>query len=482
MMKRALPVILGALMALTACSEYDSWSTSTSDLLTFSADTVAFDTIISGQASTTQTLIAFNNRSKGIRISQVRLEGGSSSYFKANVDGQYLSNGVGEDFEVRDGDSIYVRLAVNLPETDSDEIQSYSDALIFTLESGAQQRVELTANGMDVIVMRGEVITGDVTLDAKRPYLVYDSLVVAEGAWLYLPEGCTMMMHDSVSIKVHGQLYALGSVESPVTFRGDRTDNMFDYLPYDNTPNRWGGIHFYSESRGNVLEHVDIHSGDYGIICDSTTIADTEDITLILHNSVIHNVGGTALDLGCCLTEVSGTQLSNALGECVSVVGGYHTFTHCTLAQFYPFSSARSYALYISNYENEAYVPLYRCWFLNCVITGYADDEVMGNIQESQEGEVDYLFQNCLLRTPAVTGSVRFVDNLYDLPDSLEVSGSDHFTLFDTTNFLYDFTPDSLSLIRGLALPAYSQQYPIDRNGNLRLADGAPDAGAYEGQ
>ena len=50
----------------------------------------------------------------------------------------------------------------------------------------------------------------------------------------------------------------------------------------------------------------------------------------------------------------------------------------------------------------------------------------------------------------------------------------------DLPNFLYDFTPDSLSAIRGLADKDYSKIFPIDRKGISRLADGEPDAGAYE--
>ncbi|MCD8302127.1 MAG: right-handed parallel beta-helix repeat-containing protein [Prevotellaceae bacterium] len=485
-MKRLSGIILllSALVAFTACDEDISWTTSPSAQLTFSADTVAFDTLITGLLSPQQTLIAFNRGIKGLRIKSVALAGGASSPFMANVDGQYLVCGGGQDFEVFGKDSIYIRLAVRLPETDSDLIQSYTDELQFTLESGVRQSVTLTAQGMDVVVLRGSVVAADETFSARRPYLVYDSLVVAQGCTLTLPEGCTLMFHDSTSLLVHGTLLALGTVESPVTFRGDRTDRMFSYLPYDNTPNRWGGIHFFSDSRGNELTQCDIHAGDYGIICDSTGLDNgTEtDPLLTLGNSVVHNVGGTGLSLTSCATLVTGTQISNTLGDCVSILGGAHTFVHCTLAQFYPFSTDRGSALRLANYSDGVFYPLLRCHFLNCVVTGYADDELMGNISEDEESEpCDYLFSHCLLRTEVSGDQQRFTSIVYDTPDSLEISGSAHFTLFDTYNFLYDFAPDSLSAIRGLADPQLSSQFPIDRRGTSRLADEAPDAGAYEG-
>ncbi len=468
--------------AFVACDDYDTWTTSPSALLTFSEDTIAFDTVITGQGSSQRTLIAFNNNSKGLRIQSVRLMGGAESHFLVNVDGQYLYNGEGEDFEVYSKDSIFVRLAVNLPETDCDDIQGYTDELIFLLESGVQQKVVLTAQGMDVITLNGEVITESVTLDARRPYLVYDSLVVANGATLTLPAGCTLMFHDSTSLLVHGTLKAVGTLERPITFRCDRTDHMFDYLPYDNTPNRWGGVHFFSDSHDNELTQCDIHAGDYGIICDSTEVTDTSTPLLVLYNSVIHNVGGTGLSLRHCSTRVSGTQISNTLGDCVYILGGAHTFVQTTIAQFYPFSSDRGDALYLSNAEGDVMYPIRWCHFINCVITGYAEDVIMGNILEDEDAPCDYLFASSLLRTVASDDAVRFVDIRYDVADSVEVVGKDNFVLFDANNFLYDFTPDSLSAIRGLANPDYAKDYPTDRLGTSRFADEAPDAGAYEGR
>jgi hypothetical protein len=44
----------------------------------------------------------------------------------------------------------------------------------------------------------------------------------------------------------------------------------------------------------------------------------------------------------------------------------------------------------------------------------------------------------------------------------------------------FNFTPDSLSPVRGLADRTVAEQFPIDLNGKSRLADGKPDAGAYE--
>ncbi len=468
---------------MASCGEMESWTTNPDVRLSFSRDTLAFDTVITGAGSATQTFVVHNAKEDGVRITQVRLAKGAESPFRVNVDGQYLYNGVGQDFEVRGKDSIYVRAFVKMPVTDSYDIEAQEDELQFTLESGVVQRVVLTSSGLNVTVMRAKIVDNDTILTTERPYQVFDSLVVNPGCTLTLPAGCTLMLHDGADIIVYGTLRVEGTLEKPVILRGDRTDRMFPYLPYDNTPNRWGGVHIKGESRGNSFVQLDLHSSDYGITVDSTDMASLSEPVLILENSVLHNIGGPGLTLRNTWAAVIGTQLSNTLGDVVSVTGGDVQFVHCTLAQFYPFSANRANALWLSNKDGENELPLYRAHFLNCVITGYAEDVMMGDLVQAEGMEnINYLFQNSLLRTIVGDDMERFRNIKYDVKDSVEVVAEENFKLFDTDNFWYDFAPDSLSAIRGLADYDYANQYPIDRLGVSRLADGEPDAGAYEGQ
>ena len=63
----------------TSCMQDDEFSTSPDDGLVFSQDTIAFDTIISGQPTNTYTFQVYNPSTKALRISKVYLEGGSGS-------------------------------------------------------------------------------------------------------------------------------------------------------------------------------------------------------------------------------------------------------------------------------------------------------------------------------------------------------------------------------------------------------------------
>lgn len=479
--KRLTHGILSACMLLLAllagaCTDYEAFTSDPSARLEFSCDTLAFDTIVSTVPSATRTLTVFNRNKKGVRIASVSLAAGSSSHFRVNVDGEWLADGAGEDFKIYRKDTMIVRVEVTVPRVESSQVGTINDVLRFVMESGNVHEVVLQASAIDAYMVHGMVIDHDSTLLTDKPYLIYDSLYVAPGAQLSLLPGTRLMFHDDAAMHIHGSVHAEGTLEQPVIFRGDRLDHMFGYLPYDNMPNRWQGINIHAGSAGNRFSYCDIHGGSYGILCDST---DTDTTTLTLENSVIHNVGGDGLRLDNCKARVGNSQISNTKGDCVYIFGGDYEFVHCTIAQFYPFTANRGNALYMANNIGEANRDIRQASFINCVITGYADEVIMGSIVEGQDYTCPYLFSHCLLNTIKSDDSVRFVHITYD-SDKQELHREKNFVLFDTDNFLYDFTPDSLSLIRSLADSTAALRYPTDLRGRSRFADGAPDAGCLE--
>lgn len=481
-MRRIIYLIgIVAVLLLAACNDADTWTTSPTAGFSFSADTVRFDTIITGQSSSTKTLVAFNHGGDGLRRITARLRDGKESHFRVNVDGQYLYDGAGDDFEVRGKDSMVVRLEVLLPEVGDTVIRHYEDRLIFTLESGVSQEIVLEADGMDVRILRGKVVEGVETLTKGMPYLVYDSLYVAPGATLFLEPGTRLLFHDNVSLDVHGSLRAFGTMEDPIVLRGDRMDRMFANLPYDNTPNRWGGVHFYGESCDNMLEHCDIHSGDYGIQCDSTFLPTPFMPILSMWNCVIHNIGGTGLALRSTKAEVVGCQISNCLMNCVDILGGDVFMLHCTIAQFFSIGAFGQDALYLADLDPEGNaVPIRQVGFVNCVITGYADDVIMGHLAPEEDAPCNYLFDHCFLRTVKSEDTERFVECVYD-DEELDPSYRDHFVLFNTKDFLYDFSPWSNSAICTTGRADYTLEFlPEDRLGRpFPLQGDKSPCGAY---
>ena len=458
---------------MTGCQDDDSFSTNVSNILSFSADTVKLDTVFSAVPTTTRTFWVHNESGDGIRCTKIRLERGNQSGFRVNVDGVYLGSESGyqaSEVEIRKGDSIRVFVELTSPVNGRNKPWLVEDNLLFLLESGVTQKVNLNAYSWDAIKYRNLHITNDTTLTGDRPIIVYGKLTVEEYATLTLAAGTTLYFHDGGGIDVYGRLCSQGEAGKEVILRGDRLDWMFDYLPYDLMSGLWDGIHFYETSYDNVMEFTDLHSSFNGIVCDS---ADVEKQKLTLKNMTVHNCQGKGLSTVNCKVTAENCQFTNTLYECVDILGGDVTMNHCTLAQFYPFDSNRRPAL---NYYSTATMPLLRMDCINSIVTGYPEDVVMG-ATENENIPFNYRFISSILRTPAVEDAEHIIDVIFEnVEDTASVQGDKHFKLVDINTQHYDFHLDSLSP----AINKGSKDYPVsdDRDGKAR--DDQPDIGCFE--
>lgn len=458
---------------MTGCQDDDSFSTNVSNILSFSADTVRLDTVFSAVPTTTRTFWVHNESGDGIRCTNIRLERGNQSGFRVNVDGVYLGSESGyqaSEVEIRKGDSIRVFVELTSPVNGRNKPWLVEDNLLFLLESGVTQKVNLNAYSWDAIKYRNLHITNDTTLTGDRPIIVYGKLTVEEHATLTLAAGTTLYFHDGGGIDVYGRLCSQGEAGKEVILRSDRLDWMFDYLPYDLMSGLWDGIHFYETSYDNVMEFTDLHSSFNGIVCDS---ADVEKQKLTLKNMTVHNCQGKGLSTVNCKVTAENCQFTNTLYECVDILGGDVTMNHCTLAQFYPFDSNRRPAL---NYYSTTTMPLLRMDCINSIVTGYPEDVVMG-ATENENIPFNYRFISSILRTPAVEDAEHIIDVIFEnVEDTASVQGDKHFKLVDINTQHYDFHLDSLSP----AINKGSKDYPVsdDRDGKAR--DDQPDIGCFE--
>lgn len=477
--------ILCPLLLVCSCLDDEEYSTSASDLLSFSTDTVAFDTIISGTPTNTYTFTVYNRAKKALRIPQVFLEKGAASPFKVNVDGTALSNGAGADFEIAKEDSMIVYLMANVPEENSDEPVATEDKLVFLTEAGVRQEVVLTASGQAVTTLAGGRISCDSTFSARRPYRIMDSLVVDESCTLTLAAGTRLYFHPAAKLIVKGTLLIAGTSAQPVTLRGDRLGNMFAGQPYDRIPGQWGGIELRGSSYGNYFSYADIHSGTFGVRADSSDVSRAK---LTMENSIIHNTARHGLDLRMTNAYVGNSQITNAGGDCVRVRGGDVTLVHCTIARFYVFTGGSGVALDFANYDGSTRLPLTKLLVANSIITGYQSDEIMGSQNgEHEEDAYGYAFTHCLLNTPEEDEeNSAIISCLYDTDDGLKtaegevlVREKNFLPLPDLSALTFSFELNPLSKAMGTADAAItSQTYPADRLGKAR--GNAPDMGAYQ--
>lgn len=250
-------------------------------------------------------------------------------------------------------------------------------------------------------------------------------MTVKEGVTLTI-RNTSFYFHEGSGLEVYGRLNTENCL-----MRGDRLDRMFSYLPYDRLCGQWKGIHLYTSSTENILIDTEIRNSEYGIICDSAAIGDTYRLRML--RCVVHNCKGVGVELNKAYALLENCQLTNTLGDCLSISGGNAEIQYCTIAQFYPFSANRGAALYLTN----QYSSLERFICEGSIITGYEEDVVMGS-QKGDDTAFNYSFKNCLLRTPMVDDAKHYSDIIWEsINDSIQ--GTKHFVTIDEENLYYDF-------------------------------------------
>jgi hypothetical protein len=414
MIKRIFFFLIAALALLTACSDNDSFTTDRSHRLTFTTDTVRMDTLFATVPSATYTFWVHNQSGDGLRLRSVRLERSGQSGFRVNVDGSYL-NPVVNNLEIREGDSLRVFVEVTAFENQSPDPQLVEDNLLFTLESGVEQRVNLRTYSWNAELWQTVDVTADQTIESATPIVVYGGINVAKDAMLTI-KNTELYFHDGAGITVDGAL----TVENSL-LRGDRLDHMFDYLPYDRVSGQWKGITVKPHAVGCLLLDSELRNAMDGIVADTTTV--------VLSGSTVHNCKGSGLWAHDCVVDIQYSTLSNTLKDCLTLLGCQATLDHVTLAQFYPLSANRGFAL---RFEHSEQVFSLTC--SNTLVTGYAEDVIEGEVDENSK----YSFANCLLRTVVPEDTQFFKDVIWEKKDD-DIQGKKHFVLVDEDNMIYDF-------------------------------------------
>ncbi|MBR3950661.1 MAG: hypothetical protein IKJ79_01945 [Bacteroidaceae bacterium] len=462
-MKRALLpifILMSCLSGLfTACID-DSFTTSPGDVLTFSTDTVNLDTIFTNEGTSTRTFKVYNRNDKSLRISSISLGKGSSSAFIVNVDG--LSGISFTNTEIRGNDSLFVFVIANVAETGQSGLVDVRDSLVF-VTNGVTQHVKLLARTQDAKRMRGATLNSDTLLTAEKPFIVYDSLVVAPTATLTIEPGATLYFHNGAALEVYGKLIAEGTPDARVTLRGDRLDRMFDNLPYDNLAGQWGGIRFHEGSFDNRITHAMVRGTTWGIKCDSTDLSRT---TLTIHNSIIHNSTANLIDIACNRVRITNSELSDAGYSVLSIQRGIIDVTHCTLVNYYFYDMIKGAIIHTPTCEEiiERGVHLS---LNNCLIAGNSSPLSEGDFTGS-----DVYLNSCLIAGVEGSDDENFVHTMWN--------GEPMFWLIERENYLYDYrlgSPESSAIGWGATTYA-TDSTACDMYGASRIE--RIDVGAYQ--
>jgi hypothetical protein len=260
---------------VNSCRKDDEF-TSSPVTLTFSTDTISFDTIFSlrdsGSISTPKSItlqLRVTNPNENAVKTNISLEGNSrGGVYKLNADGipgSGLSQTI-NDVEIRGKDSIYifVQAYIKQSNTTTTAFDAFDKILFNT--NGKVQYVNLVSWGQDAHYFRDSVLAENTTItwNDDKPYVIYNSILVPSTSTLKINPGVQIYSHVGSSIFVNGTLNIDGTHDKPVVLQGDRLDD-----DYKEVPGQWQGIHLLSQSKDNIIKRAIIKNGFIGVRVDS---------------------------------------------------------------------------------------------------------------------------------------------------------------------------------------------------------------------
>lgn len=455
--------LLASLGLICASCINDDITTSPSAMLSFSRDTVSFDTIFTEIGTPTARLVVHNKNNKGVNISYIGFKNPETLY-RLNVDGQ--SGQTFNNVEIRANDSIYIFIECRPKTAESTKPELIEDQLEF-ITNGVTQHVDVMAWGQNVTRLKGITLDDDMILTAEQPYVIFDSLVVAPQSTLHIQPGTQLLFHDNAKLVVKGTLNACGEVDKLIDMRGDRLDNVLPNIKYDIMAGQWAGVTFEASSFNNRMEYVNLRSTKYGVSIDSCANLSQPKLTLI--NSWLHNSQGNVLTSRYAHVDAYGCVFSEAAKDIVALYGGKHNFVHCTIANQYLFSgiTGASLALYhcLPDDMNNNSQPLMQANFTNGIIYGLGAPLNKGDLSGSN------VFLQRMLIGANGEDDDNFIECIWN-QDPL------FYTIREDYIFDYRLQPDSPAIGAGYnSFVSSSCQY--DMYGNDRLQHGFPDLGAF---
>ena len=455
----------------------------------FSADSVLFDTVFTTAGSTTRQIRVINKNNQKIKISSINVRSGSASQFFLNVDGSPGRSF--SDIEIAAHDSIFIFIQVNVNPTSSNSPLIISDAIDFTL-NGNTQTVYLEAWGQNAYYHKPtnalKFVNGGylaystisastnttVTWINDKPHVIYGWLVVDSLQTLVIQAGVKVYFHQNAGLWVYryGTLKVQGAVNNEVTFQGDRLE------PYmQDEPGQWDRIWINEGSVNNSIDYAIIKNGFIGVQAELLFSNFSTPRRLRITNTKIQNMKKWGM-YNVAFNSYGGNNVfSNCKEYCMAITsGGNYTFIHSTFANYWSKDSRTTPCVHIDNHSGSQQIPLDTCYFGNCIIDGGTANELeLDMIGTPTTFSINYTFSYCFLRT-----NINTSDPVHYVSGTNKINATSSYSNAATYNFMLNGDSGAINMGNGATADAALFPFDIRGMGHSRLADGSPDAGAYE--
>ncbi|UYZ58293.1 hypothetical protein [Hymenobacter latericus] len=466
--------------------------------LTFSADTVAFDTVFVQTRTVAKRLWVYNRNKRAVRVDEIRLAGPYGNPYKLVINGD--SGAVAQNLTIRGQDSLLILVKATLGATNQAQNKPFlqEDRIEFRT-NGNQQQVQLVAYGQNAYFHFNETLACNTVWRNDKPHVIYGGVVVPAGCSLRLEEGTRVYCHARTGIIVRGTLLVNPTLQPSgevrpddrriVRFQGDRLEAF-----YNDIPGQWAGIQFEAgSSRNSVVRFCEIKNASFGLLVFNPEARQPFPKVTVEH-SVIRNISGAGLTFasggqrfngGGILSfsgdfDVRNTLLTNcgefALG---GFQGGTYNVQYCTIANFTPQFRRETASITLADVlpvrePTLSVLPVLN--LQNSIVWGSVEDELLFVNSQKYLGQL--AISNSVLRTKtyAAATDANGRPGLARNGNLLNVNPKFRRTP-ETFAERFDYRLDTLSPASNRAVPL--PQLATDLR-NLGRSATTPDPGAYE--
>jgi len=447
-------IIIALYFSTTGCSKKNFYSKNN---LTFSVDTLVFDTVFTTIGSTTKSFKIYNPESKTVQIDEVELMGGENSPFRMNLDGLIGHNFSNIRIEGKDSLFVFVEVTLNVNNQNSPLI--IEDSIRFQT-NGKDQYVKLAVWGQDAYFHYKDLNEGLWPND--KPHVIYGYAAIDSAKSLTIQAGTQVHLHKNSLLYVYkSTLNIQGTLGNEVVFQGDRLE-----LDYQDVTGQYYGIYFH-QAKPSTIDYAILKNGTSGIHLYSEDPTNSG-YTLTMSNTIIQNQAryGVFIYSGAKVKAENCIISNNGTHALLVLEGGDFNFNHCDLLGY---GSSQNPAVGISNFFTNYETATTNVGSINegilynCVLTGNLATELAIDTIQMSGVNLNFDFKNCLIKSETVQTDA-FYQNIFwnQNPLFTDVSLND-----------FSFSLNSILNGNGIASPVVT-----DILGNLR--NNPPDIGAIE--
>lgn len=458
----AVLILFSLLVTLSTNCKKEKIFTDSSATLNFSSDTLIFDTVFTTIGSTYRRFTVRNPYNQKVIINNIKLNSGTRSSFRINVDGIPTVNI--NDVEIAAKDSIFIYAEVTIDPNNTLNPFVVEDKVTFNT-NGNIQEVLLSAWGQNAYFHYNEVVCNENWANDK-PHVLYGITAVGfpgidSNCFLNIPDGTEIYAHNDAVLYVYKSSININGVEgNEVIFRGDRLEER-----YEDAPGQWFGIRMFQPTE-SFINHAIIKNGTVGIWIDTANGTDKVNINYTISGN--HNYSSLFCQ-GANIVAENSLFYSSAVHSALLNIGGSYEFNHCTFANTWANTTRTTTLLKLNNYflgsDNVIYHrPIVKATFNNCIIHGDKENEL--EIDTLATTTPNYNFNYCVLKTNINTNNNHF--------PNIRKNGNPRFS--STSSFNYHI--GSSSAAKDYSDPLFPPTGGDDLDGEFRTAPN--DAGCYE--